>query len=168
MYVIVMEYQSTNNIFERLKIATSSKNDSELSRKIGLSKQSISSARKKGKVPESWIAKISNAFSVSMDWLRWGTGPMKMAKAEANVDCVASKIQGGSESKKQLFHGPEAVHFNSQKTNQDVVSSLVQAIFAENQRLTSEIMTLSREKEDLLREIMQLREYIAKLELNCT
>ena len=94
---------------------------------------------------------------------------MERVDATANAGCTAAQtnetpfIEGG-----QLFQekapatGP--VDSKSPLTNGEVVSSLAQALFAENQRLTSEIMSLHREKEDLLREIVQLRERIARLE----
>ena len=94
---------------------------------------------------------------------------MERVDATANAGCTAAQtnetpfIDGG-----QLFQekapatGP--VDSKSPLTNGEVVSSLAQALFAENQRLTSEIMSLHREKEDLLREIVQLRERIARLE----
>ena len=74
-----MELKDAHELIERLKIATSSPTDIELSRKLGLSKQSIASARKTGKVPDSWMPKVSEEFKVSLDWLRWGIGSMQLA-----------------------------------------------------------------------------------------
>ena len=80
-----MEGASGKEVLERLKIAASASNDSELSKKLGLSKQSIAAARKNGKVPEGWIPKAAEIFHVSMDWLRWGLGSMKLPTPLADV-----------------------------------------------------------------------------------
>ena len=67
-----MEHASVEAIIDRLKKATGTTTDIELSKKLGLSKQSIAAARAKGEIPASWIPKAAKLFHVSMDWLYWG------------------------------------------------------------------------------------------------
>lgn len=88
-----MEKASGKEVLERLKIAASVSNDSELSKKLGLSKQSIAAARKNGKVPEGWIPKAAEIFHVSMDWLRWGLGSMKLPVPLADVQEISDTFQ---------------------------------------------------------------------------
>lgn len=88
-----MEGASGKEVLERLKMAASASNDSELSKKLGLSKQSIAAARKNGKVPEGWIPKAAEIFHVSMDWLRWGLGSMKLPVPLADVQEIADTFQ---------------------------------------------------------------------------
>lgn len=91
-----MEGTSGKEVLERLKIAASASNDSELSKKLGLSKQSIAAARKNGKVPEGWIPKAAEIFHVSMDWLRWGLGSMNLPVPLADVQEISNTFQVAS------------------------------------------------------------------------
>lgn len=67
-----MEHASVEAIIIRLKKAAGAATDTELSKKLGLSKQSIAAARAKGEIPAIWIPKAAKLFHVSMDWLYWG------------------------------------------------------------------------------------------------
>lgn len=71
-----MENTTCDSMLERLLTACAVKNDSELSRILGLSSQAVSKARKAGSVPAAWIPKVSERFNVSTDWLFFGQGPM--------------------------------------------------------------------------------------------
>jgi phage repressor protein C with HTH and peptisase S24 domain len=71
-----MEVTTTQaqEILERLKSCTNSKSDTELAKTLGLSQQSISSARNNCKIPDSWIHVVSKQFRISTDWLFFGVG----------------------------------------------------------------------------------------------
>lgn len=66
-----------NDILERLKLCAASSTDTDLAKKIGVSQQSITSARTKKRVPSSWLITASQLFNVSIDWLYYGTGSMR-------------------------------------------------------------------------------------------
>ena len=72
-----MEDTTTLGILSRLKKASDSTTDIELSKKMGLSKQAIADAKSKDSVPTSWIPKSAKLFNVTTDWLFFGRGPMR-------------------------------------------------------------------------------------------
>lgn len=63
----------------RLMTAVNAASDTELAKTLGITHQSVSSARKRGSFPGSWLTEICERFGVSADWLLWGTGPMRRA-----------------------------------------------------------------------------------------
>ncbi|HML56082.1 MAG TPA: S24 family peptidase [Solidesulfovibrio magneticus] len=69
-------------VFGRLKQATGAGTDTELARILGIKQGAVSSAKRNLQIPPVWIAKVSKAFSVSADWLFYGTGPMLRGSAQ--------------------------------------------------------------------------------------
>ena len=61
-----------SEILDRMILALNLKNDSELSKKIGVSAQAVSKARNTGKLPVSWIPKFAHQHKISTDWLFFG------------------------------------------------------------------------------------------------
>lgn len=61
-------------ILDRLRDGMEARSDSDLARKLGISQQSISSARTKDRVPDSWIRAAAERFRLSADWLLFGLG----------------------------------------------------------------------------------------------
>ncbi len=66
-----------DHILERLKIATRTSTDTAFTESIGLSRQSVRSARKRGPIPASWIVAVAEQEKVSLDWILYGIGPMR-------------------------------------------------------------------------------------------
>lgn len=60
------------NILQRLIKATGSKNASEMANALGLSPQSVYSAKTKGKIPPAWIFAAAERFNASADWIYFG------------------------------------------------------------------------------------------------
>jgi len=87
-----MELASVEQTLERLKAAAGASTDSELSQKLGLSKQSIAAARAKGDVPVAWIPKAAMLFGVSTDWLFFGHGEMNPSGGESVVSMAKSDV----------------------------------------------------------------------------
>lgn len=65
---------SPDMILDRLRDGMGARSDSELARKLSISQQSISSARTKDRVPDSWIRAAAERFRLSADWLLFGVG----------------------------------------------------------------------------------------------
>lgn len=65
----------------RLRTAAGVKNDSELARKLRISHQSISNARKRERLPETWVTQLANEFGLSVDWILYGAGTMRRQQA---------------------------------------------------------------------------------------
>jgi hypothetical protein len=59
-------------IIERLIQGAGVKNATALAGKLGVTPQAISSAKKKGKIPRTWLKFVANEYDISMDWLLYG------------------------------------------------------------------------------------------------
>lgn len=62
----------TEAIVARMKEATSSSTDSDLARALEVSPQVIYNARKRRRIPSSWIFSVSTKYGISADWLIYG------------------------------------------------------------------------------------------------
>jgi phage repressor protein C with HTH and peptisase S24 domain len=62
------------DILARLKEATSTNSDAELSLILGLKSSAVSTAKGRGIIPPAWIINIANTYKVSADWLAFGGG----------------------------------------------------------------------------------------------
>lgn len=71
-----MKDDTIDGQINRMFQATQAKNDSELSRILGLSPAAVYKAKQSGAIPPAWIIKIAERFKVSADWLLFGYGPM--------------------------------------------------------------------------------------------
>ena len=85
-----MEHASADEIILRLKQAAKVTKDADLAKLLGLSKQSISVARSRGKVPDSWIPKAAQLFNVRIEWLYYGDEKQNVSKATTNNEISAS------------------------------------------------------------------------------
>ncbi len=59
-------------VLDRLLYAAQVRRDAQLAEILGVTPQAVSQARKKNKVPESWLLKIAGKFGVSVESLAWG------------------------------------------------------------------------------------------------
>lgn len=66
-------------VFSRLKQATGTDTDTSLAEALGIKQGAVSAAKRSGQIPPSWVARVSKGFSVSADWLFYGTGMMRLA-----------------------------------------------------------------------------------------
>lgn len=72
---------NANDILDRMRHGTSTRSDTELAKALGVSQQSISSARSKGKVPDSWVRVIAEVHNLSANWILFGLGSMFLDSA---------------------------------------------------------------------------------------
>lgn len=80
------------DVLNRLKQATGTTTDTDLAKALGIKQGAISAAKRTVQIPPVWVAKISKGFSVSADWLFYGTGPMRrdpaqVAPTEVQTSC---------------------------------------------------------------------------------
>jgi len=61
----------------RLQQAVGVENDAGLAKALGISHQSVASARKRRQLPYAWVAEISERHGISSDWLLHGEGSMR-------------------------------------------------------------------------------------------
>lgn len=66
-----------DSVFSRLIEAIGGKRASDLAEALGISQASVSGAKRRGNIPDSWYPIIAEKYDVSMDWLRTGLGEMK-------------------------------------------------------------------------------------------
>ena len=62
-------------VISRLKEALQVKSDGQMATYLGISRQNIGAARKRGDIPPGWINKVAELTGFSMDWLCFGNGP---------------------------------------------------------------------------------------------
>ena len=65
----------TEEIIGRLKEVIGVTTDGQLANYLGILRQNIGAARKRGDVPPGWINKVAASSGCSMDWLQFGHGP---------------------------------------------------------------------------------------------
>ena len=53
---------------DRLKEALGATSDGQLAARLGISRQNIGAARKRGEVPPGWIYKVAELTGCSMEW----------------------------------------------------------------------------------------------------
>ncbi|MGE4442083.1 MAG: helix-turn-helix domain-containing protein [Desulfomicrobium sp.] len=71
---------STNQfdlVFERMIDAVGGKRAADLAGALGISQASVSGAKRRKNIPDSWYLIIADKFGVSSDWLRTGEGEMR-------------------------------------------------------------------------------------------
>ena len=69
-------------VFERIKIATNTKTQHEVSIVLGIRQSSISDAKRRNSVPPDWCLKLFTRFGLSPDWIIKGHGPMYLRTDE--------------------------------------------------------------------------------------
>ena len=80
-------------ILDRLREGVDAKSDSDLARKLGVSQQSISSARTKERVPNSWVRLAAERFNLSADWLLFGIGSRHLGATNERGGAASERAQ---------------------------------------------------------------------------
>ena len=161
-----MEDDSASAIISRLKEASSSTTDLELSKKMGLSKQSIADARFKKKVPALWIPKAAKEFNVTTDWLFFGREPMRASHApEESSNCFYRDPPSSLPPQPACPNCDrlEADLAAERMDRREVMAELRQ-LNAERREAVAELRQLHKDKEILLRENAELKALLAKLQ----
>ena len=66
----------------RLRETVGARTDTALASALGITQGGISSAKRRGKVPDRWFVKTAGAFGVNLEWLHTGKGPMRGFQAQ--------------------------------------------------------------------------------------
>lgn len=64
--------------FQRLMQAVKANSAAELAKTLGIKHQAVSAARKRRQVPLNWMLLVSEGRGVSLDWLFYGQGEMRL------------------------------------------------------------------------------------------
>lgn len=76
-----MKEVNSQAILARLTEAAGVASSGALSGILGVSSQAVYDAKKKEKIPDSWIRIVAEQTGVSADWLFFGRGPMRPGEA---------------------------------------------------------------------------------------
>ena len=79
-------------IISRLKEALRVKSDGQMATYLGISRQNIGAARKRGDIPPGWINKVAEITGYSMDWLCFGNGPKMRAEFDASGSTPGGRV----------------------------------------------------------------------------
>lgn len=77
-----MQGTTVQALLARLVEATGVPSEAALSGPLGVSSQAIYDARRRGKIPDSWVRIVAEQFDVSADWLFFGRGTRSIRKGE--------------------------------------------------------------------------------------
>lgn len=171
-------------IIERLIQGTGVKNATALAGELGVTPQAISSAKKKGKIPRTWLKFVADKYDISMDWLRYGyrhaRPRMRNLKPDfiletedgEQIHCEVKRYWSGRSGGDQEIltnalkrRAPcnvnEEIFFLSRRLieSQDEIRNLTEI----KHKLEMEIQELRHENEKMDRENEQLKERIKSL-----
>ncbi|MDL2272126.1 helix-turn-helix domain-containing protein, partial [Desulfovibrio sp. OttesenSCG-928-I05] len=62
----------------RLREAAGVHTDTALAKALGITQGGISSAKRRGRIPDKWLVKTASVYGVYLEWLHSGKGPMRM------------------------------------------------------------------------------------------
>lgn len=65
-----------DEVYDRIKFATNARTQVELAEMLEIRQSSISDAKRRRSIPAEWYIKLYDKFGLSLDWLRWRSGPM--------------------------------------------------------------------------------------------
>ena len=84
---------STAAVLERLLRVAKVRRDAQLAAVLGVSPQAISQARKKDRIPESWLVRVAARYHLPVEWLLYGEGEEALTPVHGS-----GEDQGGSRS----------------------------------------------------------------------
>lgn len=87
---LVMKDTTVQGLLARLVEAAGVASEAALSGPLGVSSQAIYDARRRGKIPDSWVRVVAEQFDVSADWLFFGRGgksPTEPLSGQSATSC---------------------------------------------------------------------------------
>lgn len=94
-------------VFERIKLATSTRTQVGLAEVLDIRQSSISDAKRRNSIPADWYMKLFERFGLSPDWLKKGSGPMYL-RTEMGYSPVESALPLGAYEDVALYSDPDA------------------------------------------------------------
>ncbi len=65
-----------DDFFDRLKQATGIDTQMALSEALGINRSAVTQAKNRDAVPQKWVLRLARRYTISADWLEFGTGPI--------------------------------------------------------------------------------------------
>lgn len=147
-----MKDATTDGVLERLIIGAGTKNEPGLAIALGISAQSIYNAKKKNKIPPAWGIEIAKTFGVSLDWIFFGRGPMRLGEVQPT-----SHPQSAQTQLSETANAMPCTRCERLEAKMDRLENKLEKV--EDQR-----DELADENRKLLKENGTLRERLARLE----
>ncbi|WP_319543194.1 helix-turn-helix domain-containing protein [uncultured Pseudodesulfovibrio sp.] len=167
-------------VVRRLVKASGVKNAAALADMLGISPQAISSAKKKGKIPLTWIEQVAEKSGQSLDWLLYGIensvpGEGKtvtsytLSQALADADAQKCDIVIAGEDGKRIYIqyvDPCNDLMSKQRTESknDLLAQLIESIQNENEQLKLDLEKWQSKAINLMTGCAELRIELAKKE----
>ena len=86
-----------DEVFDRIRLATSTRTQVELAEVLNIRQSSISDAKRRNSVPSDWFLKLFEQFGLNPDWLKKGTGPMYLRTEQGYTPMDAPPSLNASE-----------------------------------------------------------------------
>jgi hypothetical protein len=77
---------NTKTLLDRLYVAANARTDKELSEMVEKSPQAIYEAKRKNRIPDSWVRIVAEKTGVSADWIFFERGPFKNDENSNSLD----------------------------------------------------------------------------------
>jgi len=100
---------AVEEILARMKTASGTKNDKQLAEFLGMDPQSTTNAKRRGEIPSIWLIRVSERTNYSVDWLLYGTGPMRREE-EVRESQAPLPVESGADADEGRIVKPEG-HF---------------------------------------------------------
>lgn len=75
-----------DDFFERIKKATPIETQMELAEALDINRSAVTQAKNRDAVPQRWVLRLARHFSLSPDWLEFGTGVPRPAVEQAEPE----------------------------------------------------------------------------------
>ncbi len=87
-----------HTFFRRLTEATAIESQQDLATALGVNRSAITQAKRRDAIPQKWILALSREFGLNPDWLEFGKGTARRAKA----DGVAPAVPASAHSEQNI------------------------------------------------------------------
>ena len=82
-----------HDVYERIRQATNARTQMELAELLGIRQSSISDAKRRNSIPADWYMKLFEKLNLNPDWLKTGTGPQHLQRAQLSDALPASLME---------------------------------------------------------------------------
>lgn len=96
-----------DEVFERIKLATRTRTQTELATILEIRQSSISDAKRRNSVPSDWCIKLFERFGLNPDWIKKGVGPMYL-RTEMGYAPVEGALPVSAHEDAALYSDPNA------------------------------------------------------------
>ena len=78
---------------QRIHEATRTRTQVEIAETLNIRQSSISDAKRRNSIPDSWLVALFDKYRLNPDWVRAGTGPQTLTDAGGILDSTALPVK---------------------------------------------------------------------------